>query len=158
MEKIRSFIAIELSPEIRQSLARLQEKLKAAGNPPVRWVDPANIHLTLKFLGDIDSGITGRITAALEAAARDTHPCSIEVSGLGVFPNPRRVQVVWVGLTGEMEKLNRLQKSIEDGLMPLGFPPEGRAFSPHLTLARVKRLRRAGRQAATGPAYREDRV
>jgi 2'-5' RNA ligase len=101
-------------------------------------VDPANIHLTLKFLGGIDSGITGRITAALEAATRDSHPFSVGVSGLGVFPNSRRVQVVWVGLTGELEKLNQLQRCIADSLVPLGFPPEGRVFSPHLTLARVQ--------------------
>ena len=138
MEQIRSFIAIELPREIKLAIARLQDKLKASGGAPVRWVDPDNIHLTLKFLGDIDTGITGRIAAALEEAARGTHPFKVEVSGLGVFPNPRRVQVVWVGLTGELEKLGQLQKRIEDGLVPLGFPAEGRAFTPHLTLARVR--------------------
>jgi 2'-5' RNA ligase len=60
------------------------------------------------------------------------------VSGLGVFPNPKRVQIIWVGLTGELDKLNRLQKRIEEELVPLGFPAEGRAFTPHLTLARVR--------------------
>ena len=138
MEQIRSFIAIELPGEVKQALTGLQEKLKTAGSAPVRWVDTDNIHLTLKFLGDIDSGITGGITAALEAAARGTHPFSVAVSELGVFPNPSRVQVVWVGLTGELDKLNQLQKRIEDGLIPLGFKAEGRAFTPHLTLARVR--------------------
>ena len=138
MEQIRSFIAIELPREIKLAIASLQDKLKASGGAPVRWVDPGNIHLALKFLGDIDTGITGRIAVALEEAARGTHPFKVEVSGLGVFPNPRRVQVVWVGLTGELEKLGQLQKRIEDGLVPLGFPAEGRAFTPHLTLARVR--------------------
>ena len=138
MEQIRSFIAIELPPEVKQALASIQGKLKAAGGAPVRWVDPGSIHLTLKFLGDIDSGSTARITAALEEAARGTHSFSIEVSGLGVFPDPRRVRVVWVGLTGELEKLSQLQKRIETGLVPLGFKEEGRAFTPHLTLARVR--------------------
>ena len=138
MEQIRSFIAIELPREVKQALVSLQEKLKAAGGAPVKWVDPGSIHLTLKFLGDIDSGITGGITAALEEAARGTHPFSVEVSGLGVFPNPRRVQVVWVGLTGELDKLNQLQKRIEAALVPLDFKVEGRAFTPHLTLARVR--------------------
>jgi len=138
MEQIRSFIAIELPREIKLAIASLQDKLKASGGAPVRWVDPGNIHLTLKFLGDIDTGITGRIAVVLEEAARGTHPFKVEVSGLGVFPNPRRVQVVWVGLTGELEKLGQLQKRIEDGLVPLGFPAEGRAFTPHLTLARVR--------------------
>jgi 2'-5' RNA ligase len=138
MEKIRSFIAIELPPEVKLALARIQEKLKAAGSAPVRWVDAANIHLTLKFLGDIDTEITGRITSALEEAARGIKPFDIEVSGLGMFPNLKRVQVVWVGLTGEMEKLGQLQKRIEDNLIPLGFPAEARAFTPHLTIARVR--------------------
>ena len=138
MEQIRSFIAIELPREVKSALARLQDKLKAAGSAPVRWVDPGSIHLTLKFLGDIDTGITGRITSVLGEAARGTHPFNIEVSGLGVFPNIRRVQIVWVGLTGELEKLGQLQKRIEAGLIPLGFPAEARAFTPHLTIARVR--------------------
>jgi RNA 2',3'-cyclic 3'-phosphodiesterase len=138
MEQIRSFIAIELPEEVKSALYRLQEKLKAAGNTPVRWVAPGSIHLTLKFLGDIDAGITGKITAAMGEAAGGVKPFNIEVSGLGVFPNPRRVQIVWVGLTGDLEKLGRLQKRIESGLIPLGFPAEARAFTPHLTLARVR--------------------
>lgn len=138
MEQIRSFIAIELPPEVKQLLTALQDKLKASGGLPVRWVDPANIHLTLQFLGNIDSGITGRITSVMEEAARGVRPFNVAVNGLGMFPNTRRVRVVWVGLTGEIEKLTRLQKSIEDNLVPLGFKPEGRAFTPHLTLARVR--------------------
>jgi 2'-5' RNA ligase len=138
MEKIRSFIAIELPVELKQALAQLQQKLKLAGAPLVRWVDPGNIHLTLKFLGDIDVGITGRITSAIEEAVQDIHPFFIEASGLGVFPNMNRIQIIWVGLHGDMEKLGRLQKSIEANLKPLGFPVENRPFTPHLTLARVR--------------------
>jgi 2'-5' RNA ligase len=138
MEKIRSFIAIELPGEVKQALDAIEEKLKTSCNAPVRWVDPASIHLTLKFLGDIDSGTTGDITAALEAAAGGIHPFSVTVSGLGVFPNPQRVQVVWVGLAGEPDKLNQLQKRIDTALVPLGFKAEGRPFTPHLTLGRVR--------------------
>ena len=138
MEQIRSFIAIELPQEIKLALTRLQEKIKSAGNAPVKWVDPGNIHVTLKFLGDVSAEITGKITLTLEEAARGTHPFNIEVSGLGVFPNMRRVQIVWVGLAGELEKLGQLQKHIEAGLIPLGFKAEARSFTPHLTLARVR--------------------
>ena len=138
MEQIRSFIAIELSGELKQALTRLQSGLKSGSRTPVRWVDPNSIHLTLKFLGDIDINMTGKITAAMEEAVRGLHPFQIEMSGLGVFPNPRRVQVVWVGLTGEVERLARLQKRIETGLIPLGFAAESRSFTPHLTLARVR--------------------
>jgi RNA 2',3'-cyclic 3'-phosphodiesterase len=138
MEQIRSFIAIELTQEVKQALAGLQSKLKAASNPQVRWVDSGSIHLTLKFLGDIDSSSTGKIAETLAEATGGTRPFNIAVSGLGVFPNAMRVQVVWVGLTGELDKLNQLQKRIEDGLVPLGFKAEGRTFTPHLTIARVR--------------------
>jgi 2'-5' RNA ligase len=138
MEKIRSFIAIELPQELKLALSRLQEKLKSASSVPIRWVDPGNIHLTLKFLGDIDPEMTSKITSMLEEAARGMPPFSIEAIGLGVFPNMKRVQIIWVGLAGELEKLGQLQKRIEESLTPLGFPSETRAFTPHLTLARVR--------------------
>jgi 2'-5' RNA ligase len=138
MEKIRSFIAVELPLELKQALSRLQAKLKSSSAAPVKWVEPDNIHLTLKFLGDISTEITGRITAALENASRGTHPFEIGVSGIGAFPGLKRVRIVWVGLTGELEKLEQLQKRIEAGLEPLGIPPEGRPFTPHLTIARVR--------------------
>jgi RNA 2',3'-cyclic 3'-phosphodiesterase len=138
MEKVRSFIAIELPGEVKQALAELQRKLKSAGNLPVRWVDPGNIHLTLKFFGDIAADSPAKILAALEEAIKGSKPFSIEVKGLGVFPNMNRVQIIWVGLYGEMEKLGQIQENIEASLKPLGFPLENRPFTPHLTLARVR--------------------
>jgi RNA 2',3'-cyclic 3'-phosphodiesterase len=138
MEEIRSFIAIELPGEIKLALARLQNQLKSGGGGQVKWVDPESIHLTLKFLGNINTELTGRITAALEEACRGVHPFALEISGPGVFPNARRVRVVWVGLTGETERLGQLQKRIDAGLAPLGFKAEVRSFTPHLTLARVR--------------------
>ena len=138
MEKIRSFIAIELPGELKQALAELQRKFNSAGSLPVKWVDPGNIHLTLKFLGDIDADSPGKIMKALEEAASGITSFNIEVRGLGVFPNMNRIQVIWVGLHGELEKLGQLQKRIETSLKPLGFPPENRPFTPHLTLARVR--------------------
>lgn len=123
---------------MKLTLARLQNRLKTGSQAPVKWVDPESVHLTLKFLGNIDTGLTGRITAALEEACRGIRPFSLEISRLGVFPNARRVRVVWVGLTGETEKLGQLQKRLDDGLAPLGFKAELRPFTPHLTLARVR--------------------
>ncbi len=150
MEKIRSFIAIELPQELKLALSRLQEKLKSTCSVPVRWVDPGNIHLTLKFLGDISPDITSRITSALENAAQGTHPFSIEASGLGVFPNMERIQIIWVGLAGELERLGQLQKRIEACLIPLGFPSETKPFTPHLTLARVRDYARRDERLALG--------
>jgi 2'-5' RNA ligase len=138
MEKIRSFIAIELPEDLKKALAELQREFRSAGNSPVKWVQVDNIHLTLKFLGDIDIDSTDKITAALEGAVNNITPFSIEASKLGVFPNLNRIQIIWVGLYGELEKLAQLQKRIEESLKPLGFPPENRPFSPHLTLGRVR--------------------
>jgi 2'-5' RNA ligase len=138
MEKIRAFIAIELSPEIKRTLARLQVTLKSGGRAPVRWTDPDSTHLTLQFLGDINAADVGKITSVMATAAMGVTPFQLSVSGLGVFPNPGRVRVVWVGLAGDLEKLVRLQKNVENALSPLGFTPEARAFTPHLTLGRVR--------------------
>jgi 2'-5' RNA ligase len=137
MEKVRSFIAIELPAELRQGLAQLQVRLKV-DKPRVKWVDPNSIHLTLKFLGSVDPTMIGAIAQAMTESAQSISPFQLEVQpGLGAFPNLKRVQVVWVGLGGELEKLGQLQGLLEDSLSRLGFAPETRAFKPHLTLARL---------------------
>ena len=138
MEKIRSFIAIELPRNLKTAISRLQEQLKTGSTAPVRWVNPENTHLTLKFLGDIDTVVIDDITKALGEAARGVPSIRLGAEGLGAFPNNNRVQVVWVGLTGELDKLQKLQQRIDKELTPLGFTPEKRAFSPHLTIARVR--------------------
>jgi 2'-5' RNA ligase len=138
MEKIRAFIAIELPEEVKRALTQSQNRLKSGSRAPVRWTDPQTTHLTLKFLGDIDTGVTGKITTAMTGATQDVHPFRLDIGGLGVFPDPGRVRVVWVGLTGDTTILGRLQNNIESALKPLGFTPEGRSFTPHLTLGRVR--------------------
>jgi 2'-5' RNA ligase len=138
MEEVRCFIAIELPEEIKRGLRELQAQLKAANQAPVKWVEPENIHLTLKFLGNVATDRLNEIGQATTNAVRGTSPFSLEVRELGVFPNPRRVQIVWVGLSGEVEKLTILQQRIESGLAKLGFAPENRRFTPHLTLARLR--------------------
>ena len=138
MEQVRSFIAIELPDELKTGLSRLQAQLKT-GNPPwVKWADLHGIHLTLKFLGNVAIDRTGEITGAMEAAAQGISPFVLQVKDLGVFPNLRRVQVVWVGIGGEIDKLNQLQQHLESNLARLGFAPESRPFTPHLTLARLR--------------------
>jgi len=138
MEQVRCFIAIELPDGIKKGLKELQSRFKAGSQAPVKWVDPDNIHLTLKFLGNVAADRMDEITTAMTQAVRGTPSFPLEVREVGVFPNPRRVQIVWVGLSGEVEKLARLQQRIESGLESLGFPPEGRRFTPHLTLARLR--------------------
>jgi RNA 2',3'-cyclic 3'-phosphodiesterase len=149
MEQIRSFIAIEMPPEVRKSLIRLQQGLKGGGQQ-IKWVEPQNMHLTLQFLGNIDAGKVSSITTAIEKAASGIRPFHIEVGGLGAFPDMRRVNIIWVGLTGDLEKLERLQKNIGANLTPLGFPPETRPFTPHLTIGRVRDFARPEERVAIG--------
>ena len=138
MEEVRCFIAITLPEEVKAGISRLQAGLKSGAQFPVKWVDPYSIHLTLKFLGNVNVDMTRQITEAMVEAAQGVSPFPLEIKGLGVFPNLRRVQVVWVGISGETEKLLQLQKGIDSNLARLGFAPEERAFTPHLTLARVR--------------------
>jgi 2'-5' RNA ligase len=137
LEQIRSFIAIELPDDLKSLLDRLEMQLKADEQPWVKWVRPDSIHLTLKFLGSIPVNKTIEITEALEEASRGIPPIHLKVEGLGVFPNPRMVQVAWVGVSGEVEKLKLLQRHIDARLSRLGFAPESRPFTPHLTMARL---------------------
>jgi len=138
MEQIRSFIAVELPEEIKTRLEQLEAQLKSETQTRVKWVDPNSIHLTLKFLGNIDAGRTGEITRVMEEAVKGIPPFRLSVKDLGVFPNVRRVQVAWVGLSGEIDRLRQLQQRLESSLEQLGFAAESRAFTPHLTIARIR--------------------
>jgi 2'-5' RNA ligase len=138
MEQIRSFIAIELPGDLKLAISRLQDQLKSGSGAPVKWVNPENTHLTLKFLGNVSLAVIYDIKKALREAARGIHAISLGAENLGTFPNSTRVQVIWVGLTGELNKLQKLQQRIDKELLPLGFPAEKRAFSPHLTIARLR--------------------
>jgi 2'-5' RNA ligase len=137
-ELIRSFIAIELPPEVKQELTTLEGVLKKRSPPVVRWVDPQAIHLTLKFLGDVASDRIDEINMAIDEATQGMSSFRLELQEVGAFPNLDRAQVVWVGTKGELDKLAYLQKQIESNTEQLGFPREERAFTPHLTLGRVR--------------------
>lgn len=137
MEEIRAFIAIELPADIREGLDQVIARLNSS-QPDVKWVDPNSIHLTLKFLGYVAPDRVAEITKAITDAAAGIPPFSLEITGLGVFPGLNRIRVVWVGVEDETDKLLQLQKRLETNLEILGFPPEERDFTPHLTLARVR--------------------
>ncbi len=138
MEKIRSFVAITLPADVQDHLRKIEALLKSGTAVPAKWVEPENIHLTLKFLGDTDPGKIGDIFETISHAAAGISPFALEIKGLGVFPGPRNTRIAWAGLAGDLGKLNLLQKNIEAGLEGLGFPSEKRGFSPHVTLARVR--------------------
>ncbi len=129
------------------ALGDVQQRLERQVPPrSVRWVRAGGIHLTLKFLGDTPTDKLPEITEALSAVARHAPSCTFTVGGLGCFPNPRRPRVVWVGVQEPTGRLAALQDAIEEAMVPFGYRPEGRGFTPHLTLGRIHR--RASRQDA----------
>ena len=138
MEQVRSFIAVELPEELKQALSRLQDELRQGKPHSVKWVDPYGIHLTLKFLGNIGIDRIGAITGAMEQAVQGIAPFQLEARDPGAFPNLKRVQVIWVGIGGAIEQIRQLHQRLESHLAPLGFAAEARAFTPHLTLARLR--------------------
>jgi len=150
VEKIRAFIAIELPDAASDALSSVQGGLGAERHPYVKWVDPGGIHLTLKFLGNIDAGKVSAITDAIARAAQGVSPFRLELGGLGAFPNPRRPNVIWVAVTGDVERLASLQRGIDRLLVPLGFSPESRPFTAHLTLGRLRERASAGERQRIG--------
>ena len=137
-ERVRSFVAIELPAEARQCVGGLVAGLREAEVRGLRPVNPEGVHLTLKFLGDMPASQVGAVSAALDEAAATALPFDLELRDLGGFPDLRRPRVLWVGVAGDLEALQRLYEALEEALAPLGFAPEGRAFTPHLTLARLR--------------------
>jgi 2'-5' RNA ligase len=136
-QTLRAFIAIELPAETAQGLAAIQTRLQSQ-RLNLRWVRPANIHLTLKFLGDIATDATDGIITAMEISAARTQPFELTLQGLGVFPGLRRPRVFWTGLTGALEQLQDAHRRLEDALAERGIPREGRSFKGHVTLGRFK--------------------
>ncbi len=138
MEQVRAFIAIELPDQVKASLSSLERRLGRDEQPCVKWVDPEGVHLTLKFLGSIPKEKVPRIVEAIAQVANGASPLQLELGMLGAFPSLGRPQVIWVGITGDVERLSLLQKGIDQALIPLGFNPESRSFTPHLTLGRLR--------------------
>lgn len=140
MASIRSFVAVELGSEVKTRLAEIQRQLRSATpSGAVRWVQPESIHVTLKFLGDVPQERIGAIVSALEWACASVAPLVFAVAGAGCFPDARRPNVVWIGVEDPGGGLLALQQAVERALNPLGYPPEGRPFRPHLTLGRTNR-------------------
>ncbi len=142
---IRAFIAVTLEPQVIAKIAAAIDQLKRQ-IPNVRWVQPRNLHVTLKFLGDIDETLVEPIGAALNRQLCLFPRCTINAKGLGVFPGLKRPRVLWVDLAGS--RLVSLALKIESALQPLGFAPETRTFTPHLTIGRWRQMDRVPRSFA----------
>jgi 2'-5' RNA ligase len=143
---IRTFICIEVPKSIKEQIGTLQQT--AGGHDAkISWVKPSNIHLTLKFLGDVTATRIPAVSSAVERAARLSRTFEIEVGGAGCFPSANRPRVIWVGLTAVPDGLVRLHALIEEELAGEGFAPDTRKFSPHLTIGRVRLPKNAPRVA-----------
>lgn len=140
--QIRTFVAVEMSPDVRSRAGELIEELRAAP-VKVKWVDPKNMHLTLKFLGDVDAREIPRVCEKVIEAAAEVAPFELEIAGAGAFPHAGRPSTVWLGVTKGTEEIIALQELVEAGLAELGFRAESRRFEPHLTIGRVRRGTRA---------------
>jgi len=134
---LRCFVALGLPESLRESVASYFAR-EGRGVPGVRWAAAAHLHLTLKFLGEVAADRLPELRAAVEAPLADHGPFAVELRGAGAFPSVQRPRVVWVGLGAGAAEAKALAGSLERSLEPLGFAPEQREFTPHLTVGRVK--------------------
>lgn len=147
----RSFIAVEIPTGIHRAIAHITQELqKELSRSMVRWVESENIHLTLKFLGDVPPGDLENLAGLLKAELAAHEPFTMSVKGLGAFPNQHRPRIIWVGLEAPVG-LAKLQKAVETTAARLEFPAEERPFSPHLTIGRVNQHVSQSDLARIGP-------
>ena len=134
---IRAFIAMDVSEDVRRRLEELRKHLERFGKD-VKWVPVENVHITLKFLGNIEETRVNGIKEVMQSLACRTKPFTLKAKGTGCFPSIKKIRVVWAGLAGELDKLVFFQRELENNLQKVGFPKEDRTFKPHLTLGRMK--------------------
>ena len=141
MEKVRSFIAVNLNPEIKEYLTSLQVSLNVP-ETKIKWVEKNNLHLTMKFLGDISSEQTESVKSILKEITSRYSPFIIKLSSdIGIFPTYQMPRIIWTGIKEGANQLHELYSSIETMLYKEGFPRENKGFSSHITIGRVKFIR-----------------
>lgn len=134
---MRAFIAIEASEEVRAAVSALVTELESRV-PKARWIPPANLHLTLRFLGHADEKIVSALSDELEPIVSECVPFHLEFRGIGFLPSPRRPRVLSARIPQPPRELQMLYQRVEATVIEHGFSPEGRAFTPHLTFARLR--------------------
>jgi RNA 2',3'-cyclic 3'-phosphodiesterase len=151
---VRVFIAIPLPVDLKAKLVALQQEFRPLPLEAA-WVREAGFHLTLKFLGDVDSTQIGTIFSCMTATAQYYHPFSLSLAGVGVFPHESSPRVLWVGVQDVTGDLKHIQQTLDARLIQVGFTSDNRSFAPHLTLARLKRVLRRGDFLAILKVHRE---
>jgi len=134
---MRTFIAIELPKNIKDSLSQLQAELKSS-NADVKWVAPENIHLTLKFLGEIDDKKSEKIIQIIEEVAKGKNKFQVRISLLGAFPKIGSPRVIWVGIEAGDKETKEIAEELEEKIAKIGVPKEKRPFSSHITIGRLR--------------------
>lgn len=137
MSLLRTFIAVDIPPAIQKTIQYKIEMLRKAIGNSIRWVPVQNIHLTLKFLGDVSQNDVDKLTQMLRTESDTLASFDITIGGLGSFPNSKRARVVFIRTQAPAE-LDALQRGIESATTRLGFEADTRPFSPHLTVGRVR--------------------
>lgn len=149
---MRTFIAIDIPEDVKTSLANLQADLKQIG-ADAAWTNPAGMHLTLKFLGEVSESLIPEIEKSCMAAVSAIEQLTMTLNGTGVFPNFRNPRVLWAGIKEETGRLLELQRRLEVELRSQGFRPEDKPFNPHLTLCRIKSPRNSRELIARAEMY-----
>jgi len=138
VSRFRAFISIDIEDEeVVNRIVEVQERLKASG-ADLKLVEPENVHLTLKFLGDIPESRVTDVVNAMEKAAETVEPFTMRLKGIGVFPNPNYVRVVWIGVEEGSDETKAMAAVLEQELGRMGFRRERKDFVPHVTVARVR--------------------
>jgi len=140
-KQIRTFIAIDITEQMRQELSRIQSQLKPDLAGKISWVRPENIHITLRFLGDIGQQMLSQIKQIIADTADTTSGFSVDLGELGAFPKAYNPRVIWVGIKSGQDKLKALHTQLQEKLNGIGFAQEEKDFHPHLTIARIKLLK-----------------
>ena len=150
MSEIRAFITLQLPANIQQQLADCCQALaQELPQNSVRWVKPENIHLTLRFLGDTTMEKMPALTATLDQLCQRYPPFTLTLSQFGCFPHCKHPRIIWAGVDGWGTAQMQLKTALDNALVPHGWQPENRSFTPHITIGRVKKSNLDFRQIPT---------
>jgi len=136
-QPVRTFIAVVLPQDVKQAIGSVESQLRKSA-PRVRWVSSENLHITLKFLGNVDSDRLPDVEAAVRTAVGDLKPFRLNFRGAGAFPNPKSPRVIWIGIEGEVSHLAETADRVDKELVGIGFEAEDRPFKGHVTIGRCR--------------------